>query len=61
MAVDKVAVFPSFMTSLNSRISLEDTLARFDEQMAKYTPDVIRKRLRKKISDIKVNISTQKE
>ena len=60
MAVDKfsgTALFPNFLTILSSRESLENTLARFDEQVAHHTPDVIRKRLKKKLSNIVVNIN----
>ena len=64
MAVDKLSglgTFPNFMTVLNSRESLEDTLAQFDEQLARCTPDVIRRRLKKKLSNIRVNITGKDE
>lgn len=61
MAVDEVsraATFPNFVTILSSKKSLEETLARFDEQLALHTPDVIRKRLRKRLCNVKMNIDS---
>ena len=60
MAVDKLAgpaAFPNFMAILSSRDSLEQALARFDEQVAHYTPDVVRKRLRNKLCNLRGNIN----
>ena len=59
MAVDKLAgpmMFPNLIAILHSQESLEDTLARFDEQLASCPPDIIRKRLKKRLSNLRVNI-----
>jgi hypothetical protein len=64
MAVDKfsgTAAFPNFLAILSSRKSLENTLAQFEEQVAIHPPDVIRKRLRKRLSDIRININGDDE
>jgi hypothetical protein len=65
MAVDKfsgtAATFPNFLKILSSRESLEATLARFDEQIARHSPDVIRQRLKKRLCKIKVNLNGSDE
>ena len=64
MAVDKLAgptTFPNFMTILSSRESLEEALARFDEQVTRHSPDVIRKRLKKRLCNLRVNINGNDE
>lgn len=59
MAVDKFSgtFSPDFLATFNSRISLEDTLARFDEQVARLSPDVLRHRLKSGLGDMQVNIN----
>lgn len=58
MAVDKFSGCPSsFVQVLNGRVSLEDALARFAEQCSRHEPSVLRKRLRKHLADVKVNIN----
>jgi hypothetical protein len=63
MAVDKHRISESsnFVQILSSRVSLEDTLARFDEQCSRYEPNVIRTRLKKRLSDVRVNINGREE
>ncbi len=57
MAVDKFSgTIPNFAI-LTSRVTLEDTLARFDQQVSRLTPDVFRSRLKKGLSDVHVNIN----
>jgi hypothetical protein len=63
MAVDKFSGIPDASAGLISspllegRILLEETLARFDEQVAANSPTEIRRRLRKKLSNVRVNIN----
>ena len=61
MAVDKVCGSPNFVQILSTRVSLEDTLARFSEQCSKAAPSVIRKRLKKRLHAIQVNINGREE
>jgi hypothetical protein len=56
MAVDKLSGTPNFVQILSSGVSLEDALARFDEQCSRHEPSVIRKRLRKHLTDVQINI-----
>lgn len=59
MAVNKFSGIPSpdFVAIFNSRTSLEDTLARFDEQVSRLPPDVVRHRLKTGLGDVQVNIN----
>lgn len=58
MAVDKFSGSPStFVQILNGRVSLENALAQFAEQCSRHEPSVLRKRLRKHLADVKVNIN----
>lgn len=61
MAIDKFSgtPFKPIMAMLDSRVSLEDTLARFDEQVSQHTPDVIRKRLKRRVGKVRININGQ--
>jgi hypothetical protein len=62
MSVDKVPncdPFPSLALVLERRIAFEDTLARFDEQIQRSSPEVIRKRFRQRLTDIQVDINGQ--
>ena len=58
MAVDKLSGTPNFVQILSSRVSLEDALTRFDEQCSRYEPSVIRKRLRKHLSNVRIHIDS---
>lgn len=52
MAVNKlVGTAPDFGALIVGRIALEETLARFDEQVTQFGPETIRERLRKKLSE----------
>jgi hypothetical protein len=44
-------------TAKTAKASLEDALARFDEQVSRQKPDIIRKRLKKGLSDVVINIT----
>jgi hypothetical protein len=58
MAIDKVSgVSPNFAAIFNSGVSLEDALNRLDEQVARYTPDVVRKRLKRGLANVQLEIS----
>jgi hypothetical protein len=62
MAVDKFYEAPANpLASMLGRVSLEATIARFNEQVAQYTPDVIRKRLKNRLGEVQVHISNQAE
>lgn len=61
MAVDKFSGVPDMAgitvtPLLEGRTSLEDTLARFDEQVAQYEPRELRKKLKKRLGNLRVNI-----
>ncbi len=60
MAVEKLGyVYPNTMSdyvATVSRLSLEETIARFEETMLNQPVEVVRERLRKKVKNIKINI-----
>lgn len=60
MAVDKLSGTPNFVQILSSRVSLEDALARFDEQCSRHEPSIIRQRLKKHLIGMKINIGNDK-
>ena len=62
MAVDKLApAIPGLVSLLLGRASLEKILAQFDEAVSSQNPAVVRRRLKKKVKDIKVSLENQEE
>ncbi len=59
MAVDKFSgSSPNLVVNLlTGGVTLEDTLARFDEQVSHLDPIEFRKRLKKGLSHVQVNIN----
>jgi len=57
MAVDKFSGAVPEMTAVVTRTLLEETLARFDEEVAQNDPDIIRQRLKKHLGNLRVNIN----
>lgn len=63
MAVDKFSSVTDFAITplLKGQTLLEDTLARFDEQVSTQEPGEIRRRLKKRLGNVRVNINGQFE
>jgi hypothetical protein len=57
MAVDKFSGNTPILAILTSRVTLEDTLARFDQQVSRLPPEVFRSRLKRGLADVQVNIN----
>lgn len=59
MAVDKFSGIAN-SNAILSRVSLEEVLARFDEQVSSHEPKTIRERLRRRLKTIVVDLSPVK-
>ena len=60
MAIDKLYGIND-IPAIISRTMFEDTIAKFDEELANIDRSVIKKRLKKRLAKLKININGDQE